>query len=363
MALVEGVAVAGDWPAGEFTTHEETRALRELKLMPDVQRLFKPGLFYAESGARAYTTAGSFVRWLWQTKGAAYLREVYAGRANLDLPALAAAYAAFLDSLPEPERAVALASQRFSAPAIVRKRCAHEVALLKHEAQEERDPATAAVLWTRCAEMEPDDPALLVSLRRSQIAGRDFAAALVTEARALGHPKLSKPLRAQLLTEAGDAAWKANDAPLAQARWLEASQLPQPEVAERGLVIRLRTLRDPQAWTALRPLFADGNASPEVILGLRDLDLAAPRDGLAAYLIAKQMQNRGAWLECLRFVASALSRDLPGPLFVQEALRMRGIAAWHMGDDATAREAFTALGKDAPPGRALEAARWLDRLR
>jgi hypothetical protein len=30
---------------------------------------------------------------------------------------------------------------------------------------------------------------------------------------------------------------------------------------------------------------------------------------------------------------------------------------------ATARLAFTALGKDAPPGRALEAQRWLERLR
>jgi hypothetical protein len=41
---------------------------------------------------------------------------------------------------------------------------------------------------------------------------------------------------------------------------------------------------------------------------------------------------------------------------------MRGASAWHLGDDRTAREAFTALGKDAPPGRALEAARWLQLL-
>jgi hypothetical protein len=42
---------------------------------------------------------------------------------------------------------------------------------------------------------------------------------------------------------------------------------------------------------------------------------------------------------------------------------MRGIAAWHMGDAAAARAAFTALDKNAPPGRALEVARWLERLR
>ena len=61
MALVEGAAVAADWPPGEFTVDDEARALRELKLLPDLRRLFRPGLFYAESGPRAYTAAGSFV--------------------------------------------------------------------------------------------------------------------------------------------------------------------------------------------------------------------------------------------------------------------------------------------------------------
>jgi hypothetical protein len=362
MALVEGVAVAGDWPPGEFTAHEETRALRELKLMPEVQRLFRPGLFYAESGPRAYTTAGSFARFAWETRGAIFLREVYAGRAKLDLAALAAEHARFLDGLPEAPRAVALASQRFSAPAILRKRCAHEVAGLQREATAARDPAESAALWARCIELEPDDPALLLALRRAQLAAHEEAAALATEARALAHPKLSQPLRAQLLVESGDAAWKAGDVPGALSQFEEAAKLPQSEPAERALAIRLRAVRDPQTWPALRPLLAEGNTSPEILLALRDLDLARPRDGLAAYLLAKQLQNRAAWPECARYAASALSRELPGPLFMQEAQRMRGIAAWHLGDDATARDAFSALGRGAPPGRSLESQRWLELL-
>ncbi|HET9754162.1 MAG TPA: hypothetical protein VFP52_14410, partial [Myxococcales bacterium] len=134
------------------------------------------------------------------------------------------------------------------------------------------------------------------------------------------------------------------------------------EAAERGLAVRSRALADPSSWPALRPLLAEANNAPEVLLHLRDLDLSRPHDGLAAYLLAKQMQNRGAWRECASFAASALSRELPGPLFVQEALRMSGIAAWHLGDRAAALAAFSALGKDAPPGRALEVRRWIDRL-
>ena len=341
MALIEGVAVAGDWPAGEFTVHDEARALRALKRMPDVARLFKPGLFYAESGPRAYTTAGSFMRWVWETRKPANLY------APVDAAALAPEYLAFLDAAPAPPRAVALASQRFSAPSIVRKRCAHEVAGLSREAAQSNDPA----LWRKCVALEPDDPALLLSLWRAQ------PSAEVAE-RLLSHPKLSAPLRAQALTEMGDAAWKSGDAAEARRRYDEARLLPQAEAAERGLLVRLRALDDAASWPALRPLFTETGV--EVLLRLRDLDLARPRDGLFAYLIAKQLQNRGVWEDCARYAASALGRELPGPLFALEGLRMRGIAAWHLGDAVGARAAFTALGKDAPPGRAVEAARWLE---
>ncbi len=362
MALVEGVAVAADWPPGEFTLHEEARALDDLHRLPDLRRLFRRGFFYAESGPRAYTAAGSFLRFIWETRGPAAFFRLYASPESMDLPSLVPEYLRFLQGLREPERAVALATQRYSAPPIARKRCPHEVAALQRQAQAARDPQSAAEIWARCANLEPDDPALLASLRRAQLAAKDPAAAERTEAKALAHPKLSPPLRAQILTDSGDAAWKAGDVSRALALYEKAAQLPQTEAAERGLAVRLRAVRDPQSWPALRPLLAENNNAPEILLHLRDLDLARPRDGLAAYLLAKQMQNRGAWAECATFAASALRRELPGPLFVQEALRMQGIAAWHTADDASARAAFIALGKDPPPGRTLEVERWLDRL-
>jgi tetratricopeptide (TPR) repeat protein len=362
MALIEGLAVAGDWPPGEFTAHEEARALLDLKLQPALASLFAPGRFYAESGPRAYTTAGSFIRWFWETRGPAELRAIYAGEKPLDVAALLPQYLDFLGKLQEPPRAVALASQRFSAPSIGRRTCAHEVAGLTQEARDARDPVTAALLWTKCTNLEPDDPALLVQLRRAQVAAGDLPAAQETEARALAHPKLSQPLRAQLLTEAGDAAWRAGNAAAAQQKFVEAAKLAQSESAERALKVRMLSLNDPPSWPSLRALLADGESGPGLVLALRDLDLARPREGLFAYLIAKQLQNRGEWEACVHYSQSALTHDLPGPLFVQEALRMRGIAAWHLRDAAAARTAFTALGKDATAGRALEAARWLERL-
>src|SRR5437762_8176521 len=112
MALIEGVAVAADWPAGEFTLHEEARALRELHRLPDLRRLFRRGLFYAESGARAYTAAGSFLRWIWETRGPAVFFRLYALPESLELPPLVPDYLQFLDGLRDPARAVTLATHR-----------------------------------------------------------------------------------------------------------------------------------------------------------------------------------------------------------------------------------------------------------
>ena len=39
---------------------------------------------------------------------------------------------------------------------------------------------------------------------------------------------------------------------------------------------------------------------------------------------------------------------------------MQGIAAWHLGDSAAGRAAFSELGKGARGGRVLEVKRWLE---
>ena len=361
MALVEGAAVAADWPSGELTVHEEARALLDAKLLPDLRRLFAPARFYGESGARAYTAAGSAIRFLWETRGPPAFRDAYAN-AVLDLDGLARAYTAFLEAMPSNPRGTALARQRFATPGIVHRPCPHEVAELERQARSVADARQAVLLWSRCAQLEPDDPRLLLQLRRAQLRARDPGAAAETAQRALLHPKLSEPLRATLLTDLGDEAWRKDDAAPARARYDEARRLVQPEVQERALLARLWALDDRRRWPALRRLLADGDAGPGTLASLEELGAAEPLEGLPPYLVAKQLQNRGDWARCAREASEALSRKLPAAPFEYEALRMLGIAAWHLGDLPTARDAFARLGRDAPPGRALETARWLDLL-
>lgn len=358
MALVEGAAVAADWPAGEFTVHEEARALRDLGLLPDLRRLFAPARFYGESGARAYTTAGSAIRFLWQSRGAGAFREAYA-HGIPDLEGLPAAYEAFLETVPPQRRAVALARQRFAAPGIVHRPCPHETAELERQARSTDDPRIAVQLWSRCAQLEPDDPRLLLELWRAQLRAGDAGGGRETERRALGHAKLSEPLRAVFLVESGDAAWRAGDAATARSRYEEARALVEPEPQERALLARLWALPDPRRWPALRRLLADGDTGGETLRLLDGLHAAETAQGLPPYLLAKQAQNRGEWADCARLSREALSRMLPAPQFEAEALRMLGAASWRLGDTAAAKDAFIRLGRNAPPGRSVESARWL----
>lgn len=369
MAFIEGFAVAGDFPGGEATIHEETAALRTLGKLPDLVQLFRPGRFYAEPGPRAYTAAGSLLRWVWETRGPEALRAAYASPVGLaalgPLEELVRGHSAFLDTVRVPAPVLALAALRFSAPSVLHKHCAHEVAALEQRAAlagtRGQQADTVALLRT-CALLEPDDPNKLFALRRALLDSGDEAGAQEVLERLLVHEKLSTPQRAQALVDLGDRAWKRGEVMTAGARYSEAARLTQPEPQARLLLAKRTALAHPETWPALRRLLVDGDGGPEVWLLLRDLDLQAPRDGLAAFLLAKQAQNKLAWETCVRFARSALSRTLPDPRFALEARRMLSICALHAGDLPTARAAFDELKSQATPGQALELERYLDLL-
>ncbi len=369
MAFIEGLAVAADWPAGESTVDQDTAALLEARKLTDLAKLFAPGRFYGEAGPSAYATAGSFIRFLWRTRGAEAVRAAYGapdGLASLGpLDGLVRAHAASLRTLPVPENVRALAALRFQQPSILRRPCPHEVAELQRlagEAAQRGDAAGAAQLFAKCLALEGDDPNLLIAESRAlHRAGDEPGAARAAQA-ALAHPKLAQAQRAQLLTEAGDLAFRQGDLAGAAARWGEAGALPQPEAQGRALAVRRWMLADPVRFPAIRKLVLDGDTGPEAWLLLRDLDLAQPGEGLPAYLLGRQAQGRGAWETCRRFTNESLTRPLPGAPFEEEAKRIRALCAARAGDVAAARAGYEEILKSQSEARRLEAERALRRL-
>ncbi|MBS2026204.1 MAG: hypothetical protein JST92_27700, partial [Deltaproteobacteria bacterium] len=175
----------------------------------------------------------------------------------------------------------------------------------------------------------------------------------------LAHPKLAKPQLVQLLTDRGDEAWSRDDLAEARARYQAALALPQPDGQRRALEARVHGLELADAAPTLRKLFIEQDTGPDTILRLRDLDLANHADGLAAYLLAKQLQNHQDWPACVTYAADALGRALPSRLFLLEALRMQAVCAIKSEQSELAERTLRLLRPMVTPGRQLE----LDRLR
>jgi hypothetical protein len=369
MAFIEGFAVAADWPAGETTVDQDSAALAALGKLPDLERLFAPGRFYAEAGPSAYASAGSLIRFLWRQQGPAALRAAYGspeGLASLGpLGALVQTHRRYLATVEVPPSVLALAALRFQQPSILRKSCPHEVAELQREAGETAargDARGAAALFARCALLEPDDPGLLIAASRSLARAGDAAGAEKALTSALAHPKLSTAWRAQLLTDEGDAAYRRGAVEAARAAWEKAGALPQPEGQQRALAVRRWMLERPARGPAVQRLLLEGDTGEQTWALLRALGESEPSEGLAPYLLARQAQNRGRWELCRGLAAEARGRHLPGPLFEQEALRIVAVCAARAGDVRAATSGWEELERIGSPARRLEAARALRRL-
>src|SRR5262249_19045053 len=76
--LIEGLAVAVDWPTsdGRLTPHQAVRAMQEMGVVPSIDALLSLD-FLGVSFERSYTIAGSFLRFLLDRYGAARLRALY----------------------------------------------------------------------------------------------------------------------------------------------------------------------------------------------------------------------------------------------------------------------------------------------
>ena len=133
--LVEGVAEAADYGADDdqSTIHQQAAAMIADGRAPPLQAVVGAG-FSAQSGARAYTMAGSFCRFLLETRGAAPLRRLYRSAGDftaaygVPLATLETEWRDFLARQPLDARDRARASEQFRRPAIFKKVCARELA-------------------------------------------------------------------------------------------------------------------------------------------------------------------------------------------------------------------------------------------
>ena len=363
--VIEGMAVAADDPADDLTLHQWAAGMKQAGLLPDVRALLGLEGFFAQAPARAYTAAGSFLRWLHEQRGPEKLRALYR-HADFEatygqgLPALATEWEAFLEQVPLDEAAKAQAFARFRKPALMARPCAREVAALLREAAELEgsDPARAAQLYHRCAEVQPDElHHRLAEARMLQAIDRlpDAAELLRNAAFATkDHPQL----RADVAMAAADVARKRGRPDEAKQQLEDVLALQVSPGTLRTAQVKLHAAETPQVADALWAYFGEGKDELKLLVLQRALQ-AAPDDAVLQYILGRRAAQAGAPELARGYLKEALARELPAALR-REAQRLSLESAYLAGDCDAVRADAGALGEATLASRA-KAAEWVER--
>jgi hypothetical protein len=361
--LIEGLAVAADWPGSSrtMTPHQATRALELLGWAPPADALLSLR-FLSLSSARSYTTAGSFVRWLLDVHGAAAVRRLYATGGDfeaafgVDQATLLAGWRQMLSTIEVPAEVLETARDRFRGGSVFSRPCPHAVAARVARAARkaaEGDRAGAVALMRRVCRDAPD-PAYSMGLAGLLAAGDDdeqAEARLLYETAATGsHGMATAAVALEALTR---AAMRAHDPVAARARLDAALAFPLDDDRRRPFEAMARALDDTTlAGSFLRGYFfaASGDRASWAALAV----LAAPHERFGWYLLGLQLDEHELYGPAARLLRHAIAGRLPSPRFVRAGARRALVAAWRAGDVETLTAIAAVLD-----GTGYEVDRWL----
>ena len=373
MGLVEGAAVAAQWDQGQLTPHGWSAALRRLDLAPELSTVMSPAGFYGLAASRAYTVAGSFVRFLIDRYGPARFREAYrcgdlAAAYGRPAEQIFADWAEVVDSIELGEAENEHARLRFGRPSIFRRVCAREVASVRREASclEARGlHGDAVALRERVCRYDPGDPGLLASLLRAQIRGQGWQAARWTAAKLLDHGSVSLAMHASALEHQGDIDWLEGMRERARSRYEQAAALPVAAARHRSLAIKLWAMEQGvELGDRVRDyLLMPSNRSAAMAM----LALSAgrsPEEGVPSYLLGRAMAQRGLHHEAALLLQAVLDRALPHQSIELESLRLLGRSLYLDGKPLASIEVMQELTKKTPwSGARARAEEWIERAR
>jgi tetratricopeptide (TPR) repeat protein len=352
--LVEGMAVALEPHArDELTPHQWARAAQSEKLAPPLSALLGVS-FFGTNQALAYTLAGSFLRFVLETRGADTLRRVYASGSvervlKKPLASLEREWRAHLAQVPLPERAAALARLRFERPSVLSQVCPHVVEGLEGELGAALNGGDLPRAIDKCREVlaiDPRDSGTRATLAAVLAHKGQEQLALAELAKLAAAPRAPSPTLSRVRTALADASFAGGDYERAAAGYRALLEQPQPEADLRQLEVKLLALAAGEpARSLLRELMTGEpfrGAEPRTAMHLIGELAPLRQDGLALYLEARQLTSAGRHDFAQALLREALVRGLPTPRLRTEALRMHAHACFITGQlgeaDALASE-------------------------
>jgi tetratricopeptide (TPR) repeat protein len=351
MGLVEGVAEAAELPAGPLSHHQAAAALVELGQAPPITAIMSPAGFWSRASGRAYTVAGSFVRWLRDTHGVPALRRAYREASFDHLPGgLAGAekdWQAWLQrTVKLSARMRRTAAHRYRRRSIFQRTCPHLTADLRRRATTEMqrgDLTAARTLLDRAFGYHPDPTSYLGLVRRYDRAGQaKEARQLLARTRTATVPDRTGLDEAQALL-----AWRAGDTERARQifdrarrEWTRFSQLRANEARLWALTHTASTS------DALRAYLGGELAGERALWTL--VELSATGSPLVDYLLGRRLVSLREPAARGRLEPLLARDDLP-PGLRWETHLLLGRLAVHQGDHDRAKRHFDrVVGGGAP---------------
>ncbi len=366
--LVEGIAVAIEWPERDgMNPHQYASAMKTLGELPGVADFMSLG-FLRLPAPKAYTSAGSFVRWLLDTRGAAVVREVHRSGSLGSLGATAdleRQWHTFLDTVRMPPGAQELARVRFARTSIFETTCPHTLARLRGELGADLAAGDDRRVLQTCRALlaiEPAELSALVTLpgtlaRQGRLAEAEGALAQVEG--------LPKPLVARAQERVADAYWLRHQRERARRMYEALLRAPQGDDEARAREVKVLAIdAGGPAERLIRELLVgphgNGVSSPVAVHLAREIERFRP-DGLGAYLEARQLIAQDRYDLALPRIETAIRLGLPTNRIEDEALRMEAVSLFATEDLRRSEERWRrALERPRLRNAARE---WLDRIR
>jgi hypothetical protein len=374
--LIEGLAVAADWPAGyeRLTPHESVRAMQAMGLTPAIGELLTLR-FLTVSSARSYTTAGSFMRYLLDTYGAPRLRALYGSGGDFDgvygksIGALETEWRTMVSAITLPVEEIEGTRERFRAGSVFARPCPHANAARREQALEayvHGDRKQAISLLRAVCDDAPEEPRYRLELGDYLLGGnaaeRIEAVALWT---ALAESETTtSSMRADALERLARQASVTGDMTRTTAFIEKARALPVDPNARRQLEAEWFALHhEGPAGAALRGYFFAPRGTWDAPSWALLATLADPKLGLGHYLLGLQESNAEHWQASAEALDQSLSLGLPALSFTKNAARKLAVAAFRAGDTARVEKAIAVLrGADMNETDHLLAQDWEQRL-
>lgn len=373
MALVEGAAEAFEWDTGALTPHEWACAMRAAKLAPAMTSLLRADGFYQQASDKAYTIAGSFIRWLIDTHGPSHFEALYAdgdfeGVYGRPLAELVSGWERFVDGLEVPEDAAGLATGRYTKVALFYRPCGLDVARTEAEAGRllgSGDRAGARRTYEQVVAWLPADPQKRLPLLQLAVGANDRTLAAVHFMTYMGMPSGRNPVSDAQATELlADALWRAGERAEAAARYASVADTPAPEDRRRTVLVKAWVARDERLHEVLDYLL-DGQAAT-----LERARAAHPDEPLVGYLVGRRRATEQKHAEALPLLEAALTSLPPDDAAPwvswvrRETWRLIAMARYHLGRYAEAADAFEATASLTPYGGDRDRHRdWAARMR